>query len=94
MKKFNTTKKINKKKIFIVIFTMFSCISPVKLFIDFLMKNDVSVLENIIQSFVFGIVLSLVSIYNWRSSGKKLNDLSKKSLIKEKKLKLKHKLED
>ena len=88
MKKFNTTKKINKKKIFIVIFTMFLIYFPLKLFIDFLMKNDVSVLENIIQSLVLGLVLSLISIYSWKPSNKKIEELIKKELGKGEKIEI------
>ena len=88
MKKFNTTKKISKKKIFIAFFIMFLIYFTVKLLFDFLVKNDVSVLENIIQSLVFGIVLSLVSIYNWRSSGRKLERLIKRELNKGEKIEI------
>ena len=88
MKKFNTTKKINIKKIFFVIFTLFFIYFPVKLLFDFLVTNDVTVLENIIQSLVFGLVLSLVSIYNWRSSGRKIERLIKLELNKGEKIEI------
>jgi len=80
--------KINKKKIFIVFITLFLIYFPIKLLLDFLMKSDVTFVENIIQSLVFSLVLSLVSIFSWKPSNKKIEKLIKKELGKGEKIEI------